>query len=52
MPELIGLIKEYGRLMYEAGLREKEDDHQAVVNKAAELLDRIKRLFYGKNYKS
>lgn len=50
MPELIELIKEYGQLMYDAGVREKEDDHQAVCEKeglckkAKELLERIEWL--------
>ena len=44
MPTLIELIKEYGRKMYTAGLRESESDHQHHLNEADKLLDTLEFL--------
>ena len=44
MPTLIELIKEYGRKMYTAGLREREIDHQRHLNEADKLLDTLQFL--------
>jgi len=41
MPEVKELIKQYGQMMYMAGVHEKEPDHVEHLKKADDLLQTI-----------
>ena len=47
---LTEVIKAYGRIMYEAGVREKEPSLEKWLTKANDTLDNIEKLIKNKGY--